>query len=117
VAQREARDQRQPGAQDEEHHAGDEGHVVARDRQHMADAGNEHGVEHAAGQRIALAGDEGRRDGGGVARDRRADAGIDAVADRFDRGGEPQAPSRRGRRRRRFDRAKHKAGGADALEV
>jgi general stress protein YciG len=44
--------------EDEEHDAGDERHVVARDRQHVADTGNEHGVEHAAGQRVALAGDE-----------------------------------------------------------
>jgi hypothetical protein len=71
----------------------------------MADAGNEKCVEHAAGERIALAGDEG------------ADAGIDAVADRFDRGGEPQPPARRRRRGHRRDRAQHQAGGADALEI
>ena len=59
----------------------------------MADAGDEQRVEHAAGERIALAGDEGRSDRAGVAGNRRADAGIDAVADRFDRGGEFEPPT------------------------
>jgi hypothetical protein len=48
-----------------------------------------------------LSGDERRGDRAGVALDRRADAGIDAIANRLDRGGEPQKPARCGRRRRR----------------
>jgi hypothetical protein len=83
----------------------------------VADAGYEHGVEYAAGQRIALAGDEGRGDGAGVARYRRADATIDAVADAFDRGCEREPPAWRGGGRCRRDGAEREAGRADALEV
>ena len=92
------RDQRQQRPQDEEHHAGDQRHVIAGDRQHMADAGNEHGVEHAAvsASRLPVMSAEAIEPAspGIAARMRRSMASRIC----FDRGREPQAPARRSRR-------------------
>ncbi len=41
---RQRRDQRQQRADRKEHDAGDDGHVIAGNREHMAEPGNEHGV-------------------------------------------------------------------------
>ncbi len=117
VAQGQRWKQRKHGAHDEEHHARDERHVIAGDRQHMPDARNVHGVEHRRRQRIALAGDQGRCDRPGIAFHRRADAAVNPVADRLDGGckGEPQP--QRGGRRQHIDPSQREAGSADPLKI
>ncbi len=77
----EAGDQRQAGAQHEEHHARHQCHVIAGDRQHVGEARDVHGVVDRRRDRVALAGDQRRGDGAAVARQHRADAGVEAVAE------------------------------------
>ena len=114
---------RQPGneredrAHDEEHDAGDHGHVVARDRQHVADAGNEHRVVDGGRDRVTLAGDQSRRDRAGIAGEHRADTAIDGIAHPLNVGAESEPRARRRGRRYDLHRAAHEAGGADALEI
>jgi hypothetical protein len=55
-------DQREQSPQDEEHDAGDDGHVIAGNRKNVADAGDEHRVIDVRRNRIALAGDQRRSD-------------------------------------------------------
>jgi len=111
------RDQRQHRAQEEKHDAGDHGHVIAGDREHMADAGNEHGVVKVGRDRIALARDQHRGDGAGVALDHGANARIDRVAQSLDEGIDAHAHACRRRRRDDLDGAVHEAGRADALKI
>ena len=73
-------DQRQQRAQDEKDHAGDHRHVIPGDRQHVPDAGHEHGVVEMRVDRIAPAVDQHRRDRADVARQDGADTGIDGIA-------------------------------------
>jgi hypothetical protein len=83
----------------------------------MPDAGYEHGIEHLAGEGVALAGNEGGRDGAGVALHGGPDAAVDGIAQAFDRRHEAQRQPRRGRRRLDGDLAGCEAGGADPLEI
>ena len=53
-----ARDQRQQRSKDEEHHTRDHGHVIAGDREHVADAGHKHRIVKMLRDGVALAGDE-----------------------------------------------------------
>jgi hypothetical protein len=117
TAHGETRDDRQHRPHQEEHRAGHHRHVVARDRQHVREARNVHGVVERRRNGVALAGDQRGRDRAGIARHRRANAPIDAVAHAFDerRVDEPQAGT--ARRRRDLDLPHRKAGGADALEI
>ena len=112
-----ARDQRQQGADDEEHDAGDDRHVIAGDRQHVADAGNEHGVVEILRDHVAPAVEQHRRDRAGVARQHGADMRVDGVAQRCTTASARCMQTGRGRRRNHIDRAAHEAGGADLLEI
>jgi hypothetical protein len=112
-----AGDQRQQRAHDEEYHAGHHRHVVAGNREHMPDAGDEHRVVEVGRDRVALAGDQRRRDRAYVAGQHRADARIDRIAHAFDECRGTQPPAGLGRRRNDFHRPVHEARGADALEI
>jgi hypothetical protein len=114
---RQSRDQRQQRADDEEHHARDHRHVIAGDRQHVGEARNVHRVVDRPGDRVAGSGQERRGDRCLVARQRRADMLVDAVAHPLDERGVAH-PERRARfRLARLDVAADEAGGADALEI
>jgi len=67
--------------------------------------------------RVALAGDQHRGDGAGVALHHGANARIDRVAQSLDEGIGAHARTCRHRRRDDLDGAVHKAGRADALEI
>jgi hypothetical protein len=75
-----AGDQRQQRAHRKEHHAGDHGHVIAGDRQHVAEAGDEHRIVDRRRDRVAAAGQQRGRDRALVAVERGADARVDRVA-------------------------------------
>ena len=110
-------DQRQQGTHHKEHDARDDRHVIAGDRQHVPDAGHEHCIEHGGRDRVALAGDEGGSNRANVARQHRADAQVDAVANALnERIGAHRQTRRRGRGHDP-DRAVHEPRSADALEI
>ena len=83
----------------------------------MADAGNKHGVEEVRRNRVALAGDQRRRDRADIAGEHRADAAVDRIAHAFDEGRGAQPPAGLGGRRDDPHRAVDEPGGADALEI
>ena len=112
----ESGDQRQQRAHREEHHAGDNRHVIAGDRQHVAEAGDEHRIVDRRGDRVAAAGQQRGRDRALVAVERGADARIDRIAQALHEGGVAQRQAAGDRRLRGLDRAHDKAGGADPLE-
>ncbi len=63
-----------------EHGPRHHGHVIPRDRQHMAQAGNEHRVVDRCGDRIAAAGQQRCRDCSCIAAQRGPDPRIDRIA-------------------------------------
>jgi hypothetical protein len=109
--------ERKDRAHDKEHDAGDHRHVVAGDRQYVADAGTEHCVVDRRRDRVALAGDESGGDRAGIAAEHRADAQIDGVAQPLNVGADSEPRARRRGRGHDLDRAAREAGGADALEI
>ena len=110
-------DQRQQRAHDEEHDAGDHGHVIARDRQHVTDAGHKHRIVNMRRNRIALARDQRRGNRADIAGQDGADAQIDRVAQALNEGIDAQPPTLGCGRRHDLDGAVDEAGGAEALEV
>ena len=78
MAQRQGGREREAGAEREEHDARHDHHVIARDRQHVTEPGNVHRLVHRGRYRVALAGDQGRRDRADIAAEACADAAIDA---------------------------------------
>jgi hypothetical protein len=109
-------DQRQQRPDHEEHDAGDDRHVIAGDRQHMTEAGNEHGVVDRRGDGIAAAGQERGRNGALIAVKPLANARIDGVTQVLHEGGVAQRNAAALGWFDRLDRAGDKAGGGDVLE-
>ena len=113
----ETRDQRQQRADGKEHNAGNDRHVVAGDRQHMAEAGDEHRIIDRLGDGIAPPGQQRRCDGTLVAIERRSYPRIDRIAQPLHDGritqGEPAVDPRLDG----FDRAHGKTGRPDALKI
>ena len=115
-AHREAGDQCEQRAHREEHDARDHRHVIARDREHMAEARDEHRVVDIRRDRIAPAGQQRGRDGALVAIEPGPDARVDRIAQALHGRPIAQAKAALLRRRQRRDPAHYEAGGADALE-
>jgi hypothetical protein len=111
----ESRDQREEGAENEKYRAGHHRHVIARDRQHVANAGNKQRVIDVWRNGVAPAVDQHRRNGAFVARKYGAYARIDSIAQPLNEGVSALENSLRGRGGH-FDGAAHEAGGANALE-
>jgi hypothetical protein len=110
-------DERKAGAEDEEDQPGDHRHVIAGNRQHVADAGNKHRVIEMRIDRVPPPVDQHRGDGAWIAVQHGANAGIDGIAHPLDHGiGAAQQPLLRGRRDD-FDSAADEARRADALEI
>jgi hypothetical protein len=112
----EPRDQREQRADGEEHHTRDDRHVVARDRQHVPEAGDEHCVVDRRRDRIAPAGEQRSRNGALVAVEAAADARVDGVAQSLHEGGIAQGEATAIFRLGGLDRPHHKAGRGDGLE-
>jgi hypothetical protein len=111
-----ARHQSEPGAEQEKDHAGDDRHVIAGDRQHVADAGHEHGVVEMLVDDVAAAVDQHGGDGAGIARQHGANARVDRIAQTLDEGIGALPNALRRRRRDDFYDAADKTRCADALE-
>ena len=116
VANRERRKQRQQRPHREEHDAGDDCHMIARDRQHMAEAGDEHRIVHRRRDRVAPPGQQRGGDRALVAFQRGPDPRIDRIPQALHERRVAQAKPAAVGRLRRLDRAHHEAGGADAGE-
>ena len=91
--------------------------MLAGDRQHVADAGDEHGVVEIRRNGVALAGDQRRGDRADVASEHRADARIDRVTHALNESIGAQAQARGGRRAHDLDRAVREPRCAEALEI
>ncbi|MGY2806579.1 hypothetical protein ACVIHI_002777 [Bradyrhizobium sp. USDA 4524] len=117
MPRRQRRKQREQRAHREEHDAGDHGHVVAGDRQHMAEPRDEHRIVDRRRDRIAPAGEQGGCDRALVAVERGANPRVDGVAQALHEGGVAQRKAAGRRRLPGLDGAHHEAGGADALEI
>jgi hypothetical protein len=74
------RDQRQQRPHRKEHHAGDHGHVISRNRQHVAEAGDEHRVINRRRDRVSAARQQCGSDRAFVTIERQSNARIDRVA-------------------------------------
>ena len=116
VAERQRGHEREQGAHQPEHGARHDGHVQARDREDMGEAGIAHRLVYLLGDAAALAGDESRRDLSRLSRQRRSDAGIDDGSQRIDPGPGREIPWRGPRLAEGRDLAGGVAGGADPGE-
>ena len=115
VADRERGKQRQQRPYRKEHDAGDDSHVIAGDRQHMAETGDEHRIIHRLRDRVAPPGQQRGGDRALVAFERGPDPRVDRIAQALHHGRIAQAqPAAGDGRLRGLDRAHHEAGGADA---
>ena len=83
----------------------------------MVDAGGAQSLVGVLVDEPALAGDERRRDGAGLAADGVGDAARQSVACRIDRRGEAKRKVRRNRRRRHGDAPGQRADRADPAEI
>ena len=110
-------EQREQRADREEHHARDHSHVISRDRQHVAEPGNEHRIIDRLGDSIAAPGQQRGRDRAPVAVEHIANPRVDRVAQVLHDGGITEQKSAARRRLLCLDRAHHEAGGADALKI
>ena len=80
VADRERGKQRQQRPHSEEHDTGDDGHMVARDRQHMAETRDEHRVVHRRRDRVAPPGQQRGGNRAFVTFQRGPDPPVDRIA-------------------------------------
>jgi len=111
-----ARDQSEESPNDEKYQSGDNGHVIAGNRQHVADAGNEQGVIDICRDGVVPAVDQHRGNRAAIAGKNRANARVDGVAQPLnERVGALKWPFR-ARRRNHLDGAAYETRGADALE-
>jgi hypothetical protein len=113
----ERRDQRQQCADRKEHYAGNDGHVIAGNREHVSKPRDKHRIVDGRRDRVAAAGQKRRRNGPLVAIQRGSNARIDRIAQTLHDGRIAPRQAATDRRLQGLDGAGDKAGGADALEI
>ena len=116
-ARGERRDQRQQRADRKEHHAGDDRHVIAGNREHVSKPRNEHRIIDRRGDGVAAAGQKCGGNGALVAVQRGSNARVDRIAQALHDGRIAQRPAAADRRLDGLDGAGNKTGRADALEI
>ena len=115
--QRERRDRGEKGARQPEDGSRRQHHVQAGDRDDVVDAGGAQSLVGVLVDQPALAGDERRRDGAGLAADRFGDAAREIGARRIHRRGEAKRKVRGNRRRLHGDAPGQRADRADPAEI